>query len=91
MEVERLKKRLLQEELRRRRRNSSTYRLLVILVPIAVLLTVAARLVPDRDPWEPFDPYRYFPDSLHWAVSILYPRRAGDSDAPDIAVLAESG
>ena len=41
MEVERLKKRLLQEELKHRRRNSPTYRLLVVLVPIAVLLTVA--------------------------------------------------
>ncbi len=39
MEVERLKKRLLQEELRHRRRNSPTYRLLVVLVPIALLLT----------------------------------------------------
>lgn len=41
MEVERLKKRLLQEELRRRRRNSPTYRLLIILVPLTVLLIIA--------------------------------------------------
>jgi len=38
MEVERLKKRLLQEEVKRRRRNSPTYRLLVVLVPVLVLL-----------------------------------------------------
>jgi len=41
MEVERLKKRLLQEELRRRRLNSPTYRLLVVLVPLAILLIIA--------------------------------------------------
>lgn len=42
MEVERLKKRLLQEELRRRRRNSPVYRLLVILVPLVLLVTTIA-------------------------------------------------
>ena len=40
MEVERLKKRLLQEELKRRRRNSPTYRLLVVLIPLVVLSLV---------------------------------------------------
>ena len=56
-----------------------------------VLLGIADRLVQDREIWEPFDPYRYFPGPLHWAVPILYPRRAGDPAAPDIATLAESG
>lgn len=56
-----------------------------------VLLAIADRLVQDRENWEPFDPYRYFPGPLHWAVPILYPRRAGDPAAPDIATLAESG
>lgn len=44
MEVERMKKRLLQEELRRRRRNSPTYRLLVVLVPLVILFTIAGGL-----------------------------------------------
>lgn len=42
MEVERLKKRLLQEELRRRRRNSPVYRLLVFLVPLVLLVAIIA-------------------------------------------------
>lgn len=37
MEVERLKRKLLQEELKRRRRNSPTYRLLVILAPLVAI------------------------------------------------------
>ncbi len=56
-----------------------------------VLLAIADRLAQDRENWEPFDPYQYFPNQLHWAVSVLYPPRAGDTSAPDIAALAESG
>jgi hypothetical protein len=56
-----------------------------------VLLAIADRLVQDRENWEPFDPYQYFPTQLHWAVSVLYPPRAGDTSATDIAALAESG
>jgi len=56
-----------------------------------VLLAVADRLVQDRENWETFDPYQYFPSQLHWAVSVLYPPRADDTGAPDIAALAESG
>lgn len=40
MQVERLKKKLLQEELKRRRRNSPAYRLGVILVPLLVVAVV---------------------------------------------------
>jgi pimeloyl-ACP methyl ester carboxylesterase len=56
-----------------------------------VLLAIADRLVQDRENWEPFDPYQYFPTQLHWAVSVLYPPRADDTSATDIAALAESG
>lgn len=55
-----------------------------------VLLAVADRLVQDRDNWEPFDPYQYFPTLLHRAASMLYPAPADDTDAPDIVALAES-
>lgn len=56
-----------------------------------VLLAVADRLVQDRENWEPFDPYRYFPTSLEVIVSRLYPAPAKESGAPDIAALTESG
>ena len=56
-----------------------------------VLLAIADRLVQDRDNWEPFNPYQYFPTRLHWAVSVLYPPRADHASAPDITALAESG
>jgi pimeloyl-ACP methyl ester carboxylesterase len=56
-----------------------------------VLLAIADRLAQDRENWEPFDPFQYFPAPLHWAVSMLYPHRAGGPDAPDITALAESG
>ena len=56
-----------------------------------VLLAVADRLVQDRENWESFDPYRYFPTRLHWAVSILYPPQASDAGPANIIALAESG
>ncbi len=56
-----------------------------------VLLAVADRLVQDRENWEPFNPYQYFPTTLHRAVPLLYPSGAGDTSAPDIATLAETG
>lgn len=57
----------------------------------SVLLAVADRLTQDRENWEVFNPYRYFPAQLHWAVSILYPPQDADAGAPDISALAESG
>ena len=56
-----------------------------------VLLAVADRLVQDRDDWESFDPYRYFPESLGAVVSRLFPAPAGDARTTDIRALAESG
>jgi pimeloyl-ACP methyl ester carboxylesterase len=40
-----------------------------------VLLAVADRLAQSRDAWHGFDPQRYFPTFLHWAVSRVYPER----------------
>jgi pimeloyl-ACP methyl ester carboxylesterase len=56
-----------------------------------VLLAIADRLLQDRSNWEPFDPYRYYPNSLKWAVSLLYPAQATDARTVDITTLAESG
>lgn len=56
-----------------------------------VLLAVADRLVQDRDDWEPFDPYRYFPESLEAVVSRLFPARNDEAGIADIAALAETG
>jgi pimeloyl-ACP methyl ester carboxylesterase len=56
-----------------------------------VLLAVADRLVQDRDDWEAFDPYRYFPEKLEAVVSTLYPARDVEAPAPDIASLAQTG
>ena len=56
-----------------------------------VLLAVADRLVQDRDNWEPFDPYRYFPANLEALVSRLYPAREDNAGAADITALAEAG
>lgn len=56
-----------------------------------VLLAIADRLLQDRDAWEAFDPYRYYPDSLKWAVSLLYPAQQTDAGNVDINALAESG
>jgi hypothetical protein len=57
----------------------------------SVLLAVADRLVQDRENWESFDPYQYFPGRLHWCVSILYPPQASDAGAANIDALVESG
>jgi pimeloyl-ACP methyl ester carboxylesterase len=57
----------------------------------SIMLAVADRLVQDRENWESFDPYQYFPSHLHWAVSMLYPPQATDAGAFDIKALAESG
>jgi pimeloyl-ACP methyl ester carboxylesterase len=57
----------------------------------SVLLAVVDRLVQDRENWESFDPYQYFPTQLYWAVSMLYPPQASDAGAPGIDALVESG
>jgi TolA-binding protein len=44
MEVERLKKKLLQEELKRRRRNSPGYRIAICLVPLVILTIIIAAI-----------------------------------------------
>jgi pimeloyl-ACP methyl ester carboxylesterase len=56
-----------------------------------VLLAVADRLVQDRDDWEPFNPYNYFPENLKAVVSRLYPAQEVDAVAADITTLAETG
>jgi hypothetical protein len=56
-----------------------------------VLLAIADRLVQDRDSWEAFDPYRYYPDSLKWAVSLLYPAQETHVGTVDITALVKSG
>jgi len=56
-----------------------------------VLLAIADRLVQDRDCWQSFDPYRYYPESLNWAVSRLYPPQNSEAGNTDIAALTESG
>jgi len=56
-----------------------------------VLLTIADRLVEDRDNWGQFDPYDYFPESLSWAVSALFPRDDVSLDTSDPVALAEAG
>jgi pimeloyl-ACP methyl ester carboxylesterase len=56
-----------------------------------VLLAIADRLAQDRDDWEEFDPYRYYSESLQWAVSRLYPPQSSATGNTDIAVLTESG
>jgi len=55
-----------------------------------VMLAVADRLVQDREDWEPFDPYRYFPEYLEAAVSRLYPAQDEYAVAADITALAET-
>ena len=55
-----------------------------------VLLAVADRLVQDRDAWQPFDPYQYFPANLEALVSRLYPAREIDADTVSIAALSEA-
>ncbi len=56
-----------------------------------VLLAVVDRLAQDRENWKPFNPYRYFPRHLHWAVPVLYPSQTSEADAADISALVESG
>jgi pimeloyl-ACP methyl ester carboxylesterase len=56
-----------------------------------VLLAIADRLAQDRDDWQEFDPYRYYSESLQWAVSRLYPPQSSAAGNTDIAVLTESG
>lgn len=56
-----------------------------------VLLTIADRLVEDRNDWRPFDPYNYFPQSLRWAVSALFPRAFVDSDVSSPIAVSEAG
>ena len=54
-----------------------------------VLLAIADRLVQDCADWKTFDPYQYFPDSLHWAVPLLYPRQPAAKDDPGLKALVE--
>ena len=54
-----------------------------------VLLAIADRLVQDREHWEAFDPYKYFPASLHWAVSYLFPEQAPQRSSGNFAALLE--
>jgi pimeloyl-ACP methyl ester carboxylesterase len=56
-----------------------------------VLLTIADRLVEDRDNWRDFDPYDYFPNNLRWAVSALFPHADAGPDESGPIALAESG
>ncbi len=56
-----------------------------------VLLAIADRLVQDRDNWEPFDPYRYFPENLQAVVSRIFPARSNWAGIKDITALAETG
>jgi pimeloyl-ACP methyl ester carboxylesterase len=56
-----------------------------------VLLTIADRLVEERDGWKSFNPYRYFPESLRWAVSALFPRPAVGRDSNSTIAMAEAG
>lgn len=56
-----------------------------------VLLAIVDRLVQDRDDWEPFDPYRYFPENLEALVSRLFPAQSNDAATTDITTLAEAG
>jgi len=56
-----------------------------------VLLSIADRLAQDRDDWQPFDPYRYYSESLTWVVSRLYPPQDSNAGHTDIAALTESG
>jgi len=56
----------------------------------AVLLAIADRLVQDREHWVAFDPYRYYPGSLRWAVAALYPAQRRTAGPADITALAES-
>lgn len=56
-----------------------------------VLLAIADRLCEDRNAWQSFDPYQYFPRSLHWAVAILFPPEEEPAEQADIVALAEGG
>lgn len=56
-----------------------------------VLLAVADRLLQDRNNWEPFDPYRYFPESLEAVVARLYPARDDDAGPIDFTALTGTG
>jgi pimeloyl-ACP methyl ester carboxylesterase len=56
-----------------------------------VLLAIADRLVQDRESWQTFDPYDYFPEGLQWVVSRIFPPQDSDAGNSDIAVLTESG
>jgi hypothetical protein len=56
-----------------------------------VLLSIADRLLENRDDWRPFDPYRYFPESMRWAVSTLFPRAVVTPGAGSSIPLAETG
>jgi hypothetical protein len=54
-----------------------------------VLLSIADRLVEDRDDWQDFNPYDYFPESLSWAVNVLFPRANVSNDPSGAVALAE--
>jgi pimeloyl-ACP methyl ester carboxylesterase len=56
-----------------------------------VLLAIADRLVQDRDNWQDFDPYDYFPEGLRWAVSVLFPRADENPDKSASIAVAEAG
>lgn len=55
-----------------------------------VLLTIADRLAVDRGDWREFDPYDYFPESLRWAVSALFPRADAGSRKNSVLAIAET-
>ena len=55
-----------------------------------VLLAIADRLTQDVDDWAPFDPYRYFADSLSWLVPLLYPAQDEKDDKSNLAALVET-
>lgn len=54
-----------------------------------VMLAIADRLAADKEVWTNFDPYRYFPESLRWAVALLFPAQAEQTEEAGISILAE--
>ena len=56
-----------------------------------VLLVIADRLTESTADWRQFDPYDYFPESLHWVVSALFPRPKPDLKKSGTIAVAEAG
>ena len=54
-----------------------------------VLLAVADRLLQDRADWQAFDPYGYFPKSMHSAVPLLFPPYDDTQAVSDLRELVE--